>query len=424
MIVYFHRISPSSFILNLVVGLLLTALAGVALLALALSQVSLFVAVPFFKLANAINWLMVHSVDPFASAGIASVRVPEYSGLTASIYVLYYLPLILIFVSAAKWQPLGNPSFVRPKLQVQTQIAVMLQLLLVMVVLVHPKSAGTLDGKLRIDFLDVGQGDAALVTMPNGVTLLVDGGGRPGFLNSSDAGGRETSFERDTRSVGEAVVSEYLWWRGLGKVDYVLATHADADHMDGLNDVVRNFAVGCAFVARIPGDDMEFAKFAESLANTHTPLQVLHAGDKLQFGSVEARVLWPPTNVLGASRNNDSVVLRLQFADRSVLLTGDIEKEAEGALVGNGEDLRVDVVKVAHHGSRTSSTDSFVATTKPKLAIISVGQTSMFGHPHPEVVERWRASGAEVMTTGKCGTISLSTDGKTWEVTKFVKECE
>src|SRR4029079_12488865 len=108
------------------------------------------------------------------------------------------------------------------------------QALLIAVVVLHPRSAGLLDGKLRVDFLDVGQGDAALLTMPDGRTLLVDGGGR-----TTDKNGSNT----DRRSIGEAVVSEYLWWRGLDTVDYVLATHADADHIDGLNDVLRNFTV-------------------------------------------------------------------------------------------------------------------------------------------------------------------------------------
>ena len=95
-----------------------------------------------------------------------------------------------------------------------------------------------LDGKLRVDFLDVGQGDAALVTMPDGTTLLVDGGGRPSFPGSTDA----------ARRIGETVVSEYLWWRGLSEIDYVVATHGDADHIDGLKDVFKNFSVKAALV--------------------------------------------------------------------------------------------------------------------------------------------------------------------------------
>jgi len=143
----------------------------------------------------------------------------------------------------------------------------------------------------------------------------------------------------------------------------------------------------------------------------------------MRFGRVVVRVMWPPaTAELNApSRNNDSVVLILEFGRRSVLLTGDIEKGAENALVGRQENLRADVVKVPHHGSKTSSTEPFVMATRPRFAVISVGQTSMFGHPHREVVERWQASGAEVLTTGACGTINVTTDGEELIVTKFIE---
>jgi beta-lactamase superfamily II metal-dependent hydrolase len=136
-------------------------------------------------------------------------------------------------------------------------------------------------------------------------------------------------------------------------------------------------------------------------------------GDLIRFGEVEIRVLWPPPGT--DSNNDDSVVLKLKFRDRSILLTGDIEKKAEAALTGS--DLTSDVVKVPHHGSKTSSTASFVSATNPRFAIISVGQDSIFGHPHAEVVERWKQSGAQILTTGKCGTISVNTDGKDFSVT-------
>ena len=115
------------------------------------------------------------------------------------------------------------------------------------------------------------------------------------------------------------------------------------------------------------------------------------------------------------------MVLRLQFGERSILLTGDIERLAEAAVVSGDSGLLMDVVKVAHHGSKTSSTEGFVNATRPKFAIISVGQNSMFGHPHREVVERWQNNGAEVLTTGKSGMITVSTDGKDLWAETFVR---
>ncbi|HEU4434701.1 MAG TPA: ComEC/Rec2 family competence protein, partial [Pyrinomonadaceae bacterium] len=392
MILYFHRLSLSSLVLNVVVSVLLAVLAAVALVGLALGQVSVTAAMPVLKLAEAINWLMVHSVDPFADAGVASLRLPEYSGWPRMIYVVYYVPLLLLVVALHHWEPLSR--FVSKRKNRSVFPLGLVQIGLIAVAIMHPLGAARADRRLRIDFLDVGQGDAALITMPDGTTLLVDGGGRPRFRADTN-----DTFERETRSIGEAVVSEYLWWRGLDRVDYVLATHADADHIDGLNDVVRNFAVNTALAGRTPSNDPEFVKFTGSLRNTN--LQTLHAGDVIRFGEVEVRVLWPPPGK--DSTNDDSVVLKLQYRERSILLTGDIEKKAEAALIAAATDLRADVVKVAHHGSRTSSTTGFVSATKPRFAIISVGQDSMFGHPHAEVVERWKQAGAEVFTTGRSG---------------------
>jgi competence protein ComEC len=152
------------------------------------------------------------------------------------------------------------------------------------------------------------------------------------------------------------------------------------------------------------------------------PVEKIGAGDILHFGNVTADVLWPPptAEVNAPWRNNDGLVLRIRYGDHTFLFTGDIEKQTETAVLKEGVDLRSNVVKVAHHGSKTSSTDAFVAATRPSLAVISVGRTSMFGHPNKEVVERWRASGAEVMTTGQKGTISVITDGHTLSINSFV----
>ena len=160
------------------------------------------------------------------------------------------------------------------------------------------------------------------------------------------------------------------------------------------------------------------------MKETKVPVLKIGAGDVLRVGNVTAQVLWPPPgqDENAPSRNNDSVMLLLRFGDTGFLLTGDIEKEGEAAVLKAGIALHSDVVKVAHHGSRTSSTAAFVSTTNPSLAIISVGRHSIFGHPNKEVVERWRASGADVMTTGQRGTITVVTDGRGLNVSTFVRE--
>ncbi len=405
MIVYFHRLSLSSLVLNIVVSVLLAALVAVAMLALIVSQVSIGISAPLVKLADAIDWAMVHSVDPFSSFGLASLRLPEYSGPAALIYAVYFLPLLFLVVALLHWQPFGSRIQRECKLRRYVPLLSFAQLLFLAVLLWHPLSAGRADGQLRVDFLDVGQGDSALITMPDGTALLVD------------AGGNTTG---SARRIGETVVSEYLWWRGLSDIDYVLATHADADHIDGLNDVLKNFSVRGALIARRPGNDPEFEKFSKSLTETDTYPETIQAGDVIRFGDVKVDVLWPPADG-DKWTNNDSIVLRIQLGERSILFTGDIEQAAERSLLASQQQLRVDVVKVPHHGSKTSSTEGFVLATKPNLAIISVGRNSRFGHPHKDVVERWQANGATVLTTGECGTITVITDGHDLRLSAFIR---
>ncbi|HWT03148.1 MAG TPA: ComEC/Rec2 family competence protein [Pyrinomonadaceae bacterium] len=357
LVIYFHRLSLAALLLNIVVGALMALLALAAVAALLLSQLSAWLAAPLFKLAEELCWLMTHSVDPFTAVGAASARLPEYANWPRAVYVVYYAPLAALGYALARWHPLKRRAASDETSMVERLIgpryAGAALALLFAVIVWHPLSAGRPDGRLRVDFLDVGQGDAALVTMPDGTTLLVDAGGRADFARRGAPDDEMEAFERDTRGVGEAVVSEYLWWRGLDSVDYILATHADADHIDGLNDIARNFRVRAAIVARAPADDEEFARLTATAREYGLPVRLVGRGDRLRFGAVEADVLWPARtpDPNAASGNDDSLVLRLRYGRRTFLLTGDIERRAEAALANEPADLRADVVKVAHHGS-------------------------------------------------------------------------
>ena len=425
-VVYFHRLSLASLLLNVYVGALMVVMSFAALAALALAQLGEAAASPLVRLTEAAAALIAHGVDPFRRAHVASLRLPEYAGAASVLYALYFVPLLVLTAALLRWRPLAGPpraddgdSMPRSR---RLKFAARACLVAAFLIVVHPFSGGRPDGRLRIDFLDVGQGDAALVTMPDGSTLLVDGGGRPTFRAPAREGEEPEEFEPDSRGVGEAVVSEYLWWRGFGRVDYVLATHADADHIDGLGAVVKNFEVGAALAGRAPSRDAEFARFASTARDSGVPVLLVARGDRLRLGGVTADVLWPPAAGPEApSANNDSVVLRLSFGRRTFLLTGDIESDAERAIVGAGDALACDAVKVAHHGSLTSSAPGFVKAARPSLAVVSVGQDSPYGHPHPSVLARWRAAGAQILTTGESGAITVSTDGEDMKVETFVK---
>jgi competence protein ComEC len=453
LVLYFHRLSPAAPLLNLWVGPLLGVACASALAALSLWAAGLAAGSVPAALAEAATLLAARGVDPFAATQLASLRLPEYTGAASAVYAFYFVPLAALAAALAGWRPLPTPAARKPRAREEKQprdtttvketrlgsagvieatrrraigVAGLALATLAAVIILHPLSAPRPDNRLRVDFLDVGQGDAALVTMPDGTTLLVDGGGRPRFGGAGEMEGASEDgelFAPDVRGVGDSVVSEFLWQRGLDRVNFVLATHADADHMQGLGDVLANFAVDAALVARAPGDDAEFSGFARAAARARVPVYVIARGDAFRFGAATVEVLWPPADE-GHTRssNDDSVVLRLNLGRRTILLTGDIEARAEAALAqAYGAALTCDALKVAHHGSRTSSTQQFLNSARPSVAVIPAPLDSPHGHPHPEVVARLRAGGTRVLTTGQSGTVTVSTDGSDLRVETFVR---
>jgi competence protein ComEC len=284
-------------------------------------------------------------------------------------------------------------------------------MLLIFVVAAARPAAQAASGKLTVHFLDVGQGDAALVVFPEGATMLVDAGGDINFQSNGEG---EVEFKNDF-SVGEAVVSRFLWSQGRDRLDYALATHGHADHAGGFYDIVKNFHVGQAIVGNAPALGDEFNRLAESFAARKIPVGRVTAGKRFELQRVTIEVLWPQHSAsqTATSDNDDSIVLRLVYGSISMLLTGDIEKASEDALLVSGVNLKADVLKVPHHGSKTSSTEAFIKAVQPQCVVISVGERSRFGHPSQAVINRYREIGARIFQTGRDGTVTVETDGTT-----------
>jgi competence protein ComEC len=422
LIVYFHRVSIFGVFLNIWVGITIALESVAALVAVFLAQISNSMAFPFIKLTEFFNWLLLSVPQILTENNWASFRLPHYAGASKAIYFLYFLPILFFAFALDGWKPFAIGS----KFKVQSSklkfFSAFVFLLLFCLIIFHPFSAPTADGKLHVDFLDVGQGDSIFITFPNGETMLIDGGGKMNFNKiyvKNEFADEPELFEPDAQNIGETVVSAFLWEKGFDKVDYILATHADADHIQGLVDVAKNFRVKAALFGRMSSKDENFAELYTILQKRGIEPVKIARGDVLTFGNVKIEVLFPlPTDEI--SDNNHSVVLRLICGDRKFLLTGDIEKETERELLQNPEFLQADVIKVAHHGSRTSSTQAFINAAQANVAVIPVGKQSPFGHPHEEVLERWKTSGALILTTGERGTISISTDGKALELETFM----
>ncbi len=422
-VVYFHRLSFFGVLLNLWVGFFLAFESFSAIFTIMLAGISDFLALPFIKVTELFNWLLLSVPGYLVEKNWASMRLPYYAGALKIIYAAYFAPLLVFAIFLYKWEPFAlNSRFQIPDSKFLFRSAAVLFAVLLFLIILHPLSAPLPDGRLHVDFLDVGQGDSALVTFPNGETLLVDGGGKMNYNKTYLQNGFEDEpelFEPDRQNIGEMVVSAYLWEKGYDRGDYILATHADADHIQGLSDVAKNFRVRGALFGEMPLENAEFATLNDILQKREIPILKIGRGDVLNFGETQVEVLYPEKND-DVSDNNHSVVLRLIYGKRKFLLTGDIEKEAERELLTTPEFLQSDVVKAAHHGSRTSSTQEFVDATGAKLVVISVGRESPFGHPHPEIVERWQNSGAKIVNTGNSGTVSVSTDGNDLQLKTFI----
>jgi competence protein ComEC len=273
--------------------------------------------------------------------------------------------------------------------------------------------APRLSGKnLEVTVLDIGQGDSLFLAFPGGRTMLIDAGGA---LGSFRAGGMHSGID-----VGEEVVSPYLWSRGLKRIDVVALTHAHQDHLGGLAAILNNFRVRELWLGR--NSDSGAFQAIVALARERGVRIVHHRqGDTFAWGAVSGKVLWPEDlSEHETAKNDDSLVIRLTDGSQSILLPGDIERPSERQILSENQSVGAAFLKVAHHGSKTSSTEAFLCAVHPAFAAISVGRNNPFGHPSPEVLERLHADGVRVYRTDLDGAITAATDGRTVTVTTFL----
>lgn len=371
----FNRVTWSSLLLNIPAIPLVGAIMGSGFVFLAVSPLSpgpaALLALWIKFLINCFLWLS-HFFDGIRPL---SYRVPPPAAAVIFGYYLFLLGLLL--PRRFKGQRiLGFGLF-----------AVFLAVLITYPFPPRPSPA------LRVTFLDVGQGDSILVEFPGKKKMLVDGGGI-----------HDSSFD-----IGERVVSPFLWRRGIKRLDYMVLTHAHPDHLNGLVAVARNFRIGEFWEAFSPDQSSVYEDLKKGLSPSTLRRRVFQ-GFCLRESGVEVEILHPRESAPLARKagNEDSLVLRLTADGVSILLTADIGRASERAILEDGITVRSTVLKSPHHGSRTSSTASFLAAVAPRLVVISAGPGNPYKVPHPEVLERYETAGLLVFRTDLDGAVEIT----------------
>jgi len=269
------------------------------------------------------------------------------------------------------------------------RLGIFLAGILVLAVAVFHETMLLPDGRLHMHVFDVGQGDAILLVTPSGKQILVDGGPDTSVLEH--LGKHMPFFDRT--------------------IDMVILSHPHLDHMASLREVLKRYSVDTVMLTGIAYQSGRYTALLEEMSKQNVTPLLAHSENDLDLGDgVILDVLWPIENLLGGeidNLNNSSIALRVLYKEESILLTGDIELETEKEILARGIDLSSTILKVAHHGSRTSSSTGFLLASTPRFAVISAGRDNKFQHPHPETVERYRSMNIPVQITQDSGTISL-----------------
>jgi len=286
--------------------------------------------------------------------------------------------------------------------------------------------------QLLVAVLDVGQGDAILVRGPAARAMLVDGGGEvqiagrpasPAVPGDRRAQGRHDHLP-PRRDVGLQRVVPTLRRLNVRRLDVIVLSHAHEDHVGGLPAVLQNFSVGLVLDPGVPHPSPSYVRFLELVRRRRVPYALARRGQRVGLGTgATAELLWPPEEAPGRPLDAERavharmVVVRVQYGQISVLLTGDIEADLEAALVKRGMALGSTVLKVAHHGSRTSTTPAFLEAVHPASAVISVGSDNPFDHPHAQTLRTLVGRGVRAYRTDRDGAVLLWTDGRTLRIT-------
>lgn len=378
-----------------------------------------FIFLPLAQLFGNTIGLMLELMENIAQTIAALPGVCFYIKAPPIVYIFgYYLALV---ISIELFKREGKIIFTRKRLA--------FALLLIFSIFIWGRSfsAASLGGEqMTVTFLDVGQGDCALIEMPDGKTVLIDGGGverNEDIRRSEDQMGNIRGPEDQVKKdkVGEKVVVPFLQRKGINKLDLVILTHPHLDHLGGLISVLEKIKVDQVLDNGEIYASRAYQRFRALVNANKIKYGTAMAGQIINFGGKIKGYIYNPAFPPLGDTNSDSIVMRLVFGNISFLFTGDAEKPAEERMLqSSSADLRATVLKVGHHGSRTSTTDDFLKAVAPQLAVISVGKHNRYRHPAPSTVMRLRDFGIKTYRTDENGAIEIKTNGR--EITTFAQK--
>lgn len=355
-----------------------------------------FISIFLLPLAKFLGIILNFSLNSLIKIAEITSLIPGSSIYIKTPYLLeciiYYLILFLIFNWKRIKEKLENNKILE---KIKKNSYKYISIILIFIILTNTIS-NKIFQEIKIYFVDVGQGDSTLIQTIEGKNILIDGGG-------SEFG----SFD-----VGESILLPYLLDRRITTIDYLMISHFDSDHIGGVFAILENLKVKNIIISKQGETSENLKKFYEITNNKGIRTIIVKKGDIVEIDKYSHfEILFPEDNLIEDNiLNNNSIVARFNSLDFSILFTGDIEEIAEKRLceLYSGTDkLEAFVLKVAHHGSKTSSSEEFLELVKPKIALIGVGKNNNFGHPNIDVIERLENMGSKIYRTDNCGEIII-----------------
>lgn len=401
---YFNRISTVVLVSNLIVvpilGIIAIPICMAIIIAIPISQsLALF----FLKISTFLVHISMSMIDFFASIPNSSFFISTPTVLEIGAFYLF-LVVAVKFIDVIKKYSRDNSeskSFLNP----QWHCIVLVALTIFFIVdAIYLYANDKINNKLKVTAIDVGQGSATLIELPNGKKMLIDGGGT-----------HDNLFD-----IGKYVVAPYLWHERINAIDIVVLTHPHPDHLNGLIFILSHFKVKEVWSNGEPAEIDTYKKLLEVIKENKIVHRIVsHEFGDIEINNVTINILNPlkPVTIENNTprkfdeTNNDAIVLRFTFGNITILLPSDISEITESRLVKSCMNIKSQLIMVPHHGGFTSSTIPFLNAVKPEIALVSCGRDNVYKDPHPDVLERYMSIGTKILRTDKNGAISVTTDG-------------